>query len=201
MHFIQRWSLSTLYFWVFHRYWSVFIILSCSYLTLPEKQSSSAATWASPGCHVFLKGCLRGTPGFRWSHYSFCVPHLFASFFSFFFSLSQAWLPLHIPHSEMQLTHSFDCIFVSELVRSIVYFYFAISACGIVIVLNVTGVSANFSFRYKWGLLLTMTLTTHIKLKWLNSILLECQMFFLFFTSQVHSIQSVSSIFFLMCLY
>lgn len=28
---------------------------------LPEKQSSSAVAWASPGCHVFLKGCLRGT--------------------------------------------------------------------------------------------------------------------------------------------
>lgn len=38
-----------------------FLILSYSYLTLPEKQSSSAVTWASPGCHVFLKGCLRGT--------------------------------------------------------------------------------------------------------------------------------------------
>lgn len=44
-----------------YRYWSFFIILSYSYLTLPEKQSSSAVTWASPGCHVFLKGCLRGT--------------------------------------------------------------------------------------------------------------------------------------------
>lgn len=44
-----------------YRYWSVFIMLSYSYLTLPEKQSSSAVTWASPGCHVFLKGCLRGT--------------------------------------------------------------------------------------------------------------------------------------------
>lgn len=43
-----------------YRYWSFFIILSYSYLTLPEKQSSSAVTWASPGCHVFLKGCLRG---------------------------------------------------------------------------------------------------------------------------------------------
>lgn len=41
--------------------WTYRIILSYSYLTLPEKQSSSAVTWASPGCHVFLKGCLRGT--------------------------------------------------------------------------------------------------------------------------------------------
>lgn len=37
------------------------VILSYFYFTLPEKQSSSAVTWASPGCHVFLKGCLRGT--------------------------------------------------------------------------------------------------------------------------------------------
>lgn len=44
-----------------YRFWSFFFILSYSYLTLPEKQSSSAVTWASPGCHVFLKGCLRGT--------------------------------------------------------------------------------------------------------------------------------------------
>lgn len=44
-----------------YRYCSFFIILSYSYLTLTEKQSSSAVTWASPGCHVFLKGCLRGT--------------------------------------------------------------------------------------------------------------------------------------------
>lgn len=44
-----------------YRFWSRFITLSYSYLTLPEKQSSSAVTWASTGCHVFLKGCLRGT--------------------------------------------------------------------------------------------------------------------------------------------
>lgn len=62
-----------------YRYWSFFIILSYSYLTLPEKQSSSAVTWASPGCHVFLKGCLRGTlqiePLLITCSIHLCIPH------------------------------------------------------------------------------------------------------------------------------
>lgn len=53
-------SLFSVYFW-FSLILIFFIILSYSYLTLPEKQSSSAVAWASSGCHVFLKGCLRGT--------------------------------------------------------------------------------------------------------------------------------------------
>lgn len=64
------------------RYWSFFLILSYSYLTLPEKQSSSAVTWASPGCHVFLKGCVRGTPSLQISSLSIMCPmHLCILFF------------------------------------------------------------------------------------------------------------------------
>lgn len=62
------------FFLCLYRYWSLFIILSYSYLNLPEKQSSSAVTWASPGCHVFLKGCLRGT--FQIEIYSSHLPYV-----------------------------------------------------------------------------------------------------------------------------
>lgn len=66
----QKQSLFSVCFWyleilIFFLFFSFFlIILSFFFLffsTLPEKQSSSAVAWASPGCHVFLKGCLRGT--------------------------------------------------------------------------------------------------------------------------------------------
>lgn len=54
------------------------ITLFYSYLTLPEKQSSSAVTWASSRCHVFLKGCLRGTLQIV------CIHHIFHTFFYLF---------------------------------------------------------------------------------------------------------------------
>lgn len=70
-----------------------FLILSYSYLTLPEKQSSSAVTWASPGCHVFLKGCLRGT----------------LQIDSFFF------LPIACSIHRFVFLHKFDYILHSEM--------------------------------------------------------------------------------------
>lgn len=78
----------------------LFFLVIFSYFfhfTLPEKQSSSAVAWASPGCHVFLKGCLRGTLQTE----SFLITCSIC-LTSFLFSLtSSSWRPQ--AHSAMQL--------------------------------------------------------------------------------------------------
>lgn len=89
-----------------YRYWSFFIILSYSYLTLPEKQSSSAVTWASPGCHVFLKGCLRGT--FQIEPLLITCSHTSLHFSLWFLSLARHAVHI-LTHSEMQF-HFFYCL-------------------------------------------------------------------------------------------
>lgn len=94
-----------------------FIILSYSYLTLPEKQSSSAVTWASPGCHVFLKGCLRGTLQLEPLLIT-CLIHL-----SSFWFHSQVRLAVHIPHSEMQF--HFYCLWCHIVMLCCLFFFFS----------------------------------------------------------------------------
>lgn len=103
-----------------YRYWSFFIILSYSYLTLPEKQSSSAVTWASPGCHVFLKGCLRGT--LQIEPLLITCPICLCSF-SF---LSRVRPAVCICHSEMQF--HFYCLCCHIVILHCLFF--AVPACS-----------------------------------------------------------------------
>lgn len=92
------------------------IILSYSYLTLPEKQSSSAVTWASPGCHVFLKGCLRGTLQMEPLLISHSMMHFFILFiFLIRFSRSprsSQWNVISILFPVLPCRHLWACLFL-----------------------------------------------------------------------------------------